>query len=74
MRVSDKGRVTIPPELRERFGLTPGTCIDLVAMPGGLLIRSAEPRQLEGGTWPAQETAKLTAEDFPLVTRWDRGG
>jgi AbrB family looped-hinge helix DNA binding protein len=72
MRINDKGRVTIPPELRERYGLSPGTPVELVAMPGGVLIRSADPRELTAGTWPAKATAKPTAEDFPLVTRWDR--
>ena len=69
MRINDKGRVTIPPELRERYGLSPGTEIDLVATPAGLLIR---PMYARGG--PANgHRVEVAADEFVRLTSWDRG-
>jgi len=44
MRVTSKGQVTIPQELRERFGLLPDTEVDFVVKGNGLQIVKAEPR------------------------------
>lgn len=44
MRVTGKGQVTIPQDLRERFGLGPGVEVEVVATEEGALIRGVEQR------------------------------
>lgn len=44
MRVTTKGQVTIPLELRERFGLGPGAEVEVIAGESGALVRRAEAR------------------------------
>ena len=38
MRVSERGQITIPKELRERFGLNHNVEVELTPTEGGLLI------------------------------------
>ena len=49
MRMTTKGQVTIPAELRERFGLGPGADVEVVAGEDGALVRPvrARPRGAE---------------------------
>ncbi len=44
MRITSKGQVTIPQELRERFGLGAGTEVEVVAADDGALIRPVKHR------------------------------
>jgi antitoxin PrlF len=39
VRITSKGQVTIPHELRERFGLGPGAEVEVVDGEGGALVR-----------------------------------
>lgn len=39
MRISRRGQITIPKQLRERFGLQPGVEVEVVPTDEGLLIR-----------------------------------
>ena len=39
--VSSKGRITIPAELREQLGLTPGTVVRLELREDGILLRKS---------------------------------
>ena len=41
MKVTAKGQVTIPQELRERFELGPGVEVEIVAAEDGALVRRA---------------------------------
>lgn len=44
MRMTSKGQVTIPLELRERFGLRPGAEVEIVAGEDGAVVRTAVAR------------------------------
>lgn len=44
MRITSKGQVTIPKEIRDEFGLLPGTEVEFVAEGGQVQVR-----KLEGG-------------------------
>jgi AbrB family looped-hinge helix DNA binding protein len=63
-RVNAKGRVTIPPKLRERYGLRPGTPVEIVAGADGVLIR---PRREA----PAGTNGTYTSGALALLTRWE---
>jgi AbrB family looped-hinge helix DNA binding protein len=39
MRISERGQITIPKALRNRFGLPPGAEVDLIPTEQGLIIR-----------------------------------
>ena len=42
MRISAAGQITIPKDLRERFGLNAGVEVEVVPIEDGLLIRKRE--------------------------------
>jgi len=39
MRVTSRGRITIPKEIRDRHGITPGTEVDFFLEDGFLVLR-----------------------------------
>ena len=39
MRISERGQITIPKRLRERFGFRPDVEVEITPTAGGLLIR-----------------------------------
>lgn len=45
MRITSKGQVTIPHELRERFGLGAGTEVEVVAADEGALVKPVGSRR-----------------------------
>jgi AbrB family looped-hinge helix DNA binding protein len=42
MRVTEKGQVTIPKEIRDRFGMGPGSEVNFIAAEGGALLVPAD--------------------------------
>jgi AbrB family looped-hinge helix DNA binding protein len=51
-KVLDKGQVQIPPEMREKLGLKPGTKVIVYATEDGVVLRKAElffERETPGG-------------------------
>jgi AbrB family looped-hinge helix DNA binding protein len=44
VRITSKGQVTIPRELRDRFGLDPGAEVEVVGGENGALVRPVAPR------------------------------
>jgi AbrB family looped-hinge helix DNA binding protein len=50
MRITSKGQVTIPQEVRERFGLLPDTEVDFVVKRGSIhLVKAEKPKKLTRG-------------------------
>ncbi|HMI80423.1 MAG TPA: AbrB/MazE/SpoVT family DNA-binding domain-containing protein [Solirubrobacterales bacterium] len=48
MRITSKGQVTIPKELRDEFGFLPGTEVEFVAERGQIEIRKLKGAQARG--------------------------
>lgn len=67
MRITSKGQVTIPKEIRDQFGLLPGTEVEFVAEEGEVKVR-----KLKGGRNRGQEIVdhlrQASGGDIPLTT------
>lgn len=80
MRITSKGQVTIPKEIRDEFGLLPGTEVEFVAEEGEIKVRKRKGgrnrgqeivdhlRQASGGDIP------LTTEEIMRMTRGEDWG
>jgi AbrB family looped-hinge helix DNA binding protein len=80
MRITSKGQVTIPKEIRDEFGLLPGTEVEFVADAGQVKVR-----KLEGGRDRGQEIVdrlrrasggdiRLSTEEIMRMTRGEDWG
>jgi AbrB family looped-hinge helix DNA binding protein len=50
MRITSKGQVTIPQDIREQFGLLPDTEVDFVVKRNSIhLVKAAQPKKLTRG-------------------------
>jgi AbrB family looped-hinge helix DNA binding protein len=67
MRITSKGQVTIPKEIRERLGLLPGTEVEFIEEGGEVRVR-----KLPGGRTRGDEIVdrllKVSGGDIPLST------
>jgi AbrB family looped-hinge helix DNA binding protein len=50
MKIGTRGRVTIPKEIREQFGLGPGTDVEFRAVDSSIIFKKA-PRKLNPAKW-----------------------
>jgi AbrB family looped-hinge helix DNA binding protein len=75
MRITSKGQVTIPQEIRERFGLLPDTEVEFVAGKSSVqIVKSANPsrptrgqalvRRLRG-----RASVKMSTDEILALTR-----
>ena len=79
MRLTSKGQVTIPQELREQLGLHPGTAVEFDVVDDGVRIRKAgtqERRRQQVREWigrirgAARNTrCQLTTDQIMALTR-----
>jgi len=47
MKLTQKGQVTIPKEMRDRYGLQQGSDVEFEAIEGGVLVRSVSRQQAD---------------------------
>lgn len=50
MKIGERGQVTIPKEIREKFGFTPRTEVEFKVVSGGVMLRKA-PKKLPLARW-----------------------
>jgi AbrB family looped-hinge helix DNA binding protein len=50
MRIGERGQVTIPKDIRERFGLGPDTEVEFSVIDGSIVLKKA-PRKLNLAKW-----------------------
>ncbi len=67
MRVTSKGQVTIPKELRDELGLLPGTEVEFVRDAGEIRVRKL-PEGRTRGDEIADRLLKASGGDIPLST------
>ena len=72
MRVTSKGQVTIPQEVRQKLGIKPGTDVEFVQENGNVILRKIESRN-EFDRWLDSAVgvgkAGLTTEKLMRLTR-----
>ena len=59
--ISSKGQITVPAELRARYGLAPGTVVRFEATPQGVLLRKGAP-----GAHPVDRVYGMLRLDRPV--------
>jgi len=75
MRITSKGQVTIPQEIRERFGLLPDTEVEFIARKNSVqIVKAAKPirstrgellvRRLRG-----RASGKMSTDEIMALTR-----
>jgi AbrB family looped-hinge helix DNA binding protein len=73
MRITSKGQVTIPIELRERFGLLPNTEVDFEVSDDGILLRKVRGGRRRGRALVehmlGRATSGLTTDEIMALTR-----
>lgn len=74
MRVTSKGQVTIPIELRERFGIEPGSEVEFAAQDDAIVIRRKSMRPTRAQRHIAWSRGRLeglgmTTDEIMALTR-----
>ena len=68
MKIGERGQVTIPKDIRDRFGLNPDTEIEFRVVEGTILIEKA-PRKLDLRKWKGRCAASLAELGYPRGKR-----
>ena len=73
MKITQKGQVTIPLEMRKRFGLSPQTEVEFAAGEEGVIIRPARSGKEHFHDWLKKArnstTASMTTDEIMNLTR-----
>lgn len=73
MRITSKGQVTIPQEIRERFGLLPHTEVEFVVEGGAVVVRKASGGNRAARDWVRRyrgtADAGMTTDQIMRLTR-----
>lgn len=76
MRITSKGQVTIPQEIREATGLLPNTEVDFLMEPDGVrIVRSTRTRRPTRGTLAVERLRRsagritMTTDEIMRLTR-----
>jgi AbrB family looped-hinge helix DNA binding protein len=80
MRITSKGQVTIPKEMRDEFALLPGTEVEFVAGDGGeLIVRKAKSGRRRGREFiehlhEAGKNITMSTDEIMKLTRGEDWG
>jgi AbrB family looped-hinge helix DNA binding protein len=70
MRISQRGQITIPKKLRDRFGITPDVEVEVVPTEEGLLVRACRTdSDPSDGSDGVQADAAIDAADVERILR-----
>jgi len=78
MRITSKGQVTIPQEIREEFGLLPFTEVEFIVEPDGVkIVRANSTRRADRGAMVLERLRRsakhvtMTTDEVMALTRGD---
>lgn len=79
MRITSKGQVTIPKEIRDRLGMLPGTEVEFIEENGEARVRKAPGGRRRGEEFiehlhKAGENFTMTTEEIMRLTRGEDWG
>jgi antitoxin PrlF len=77
MRITSKGQVTIPQEIRERFGFLPETQVEFVVKGGAVILRKPPGRAGGRGAelvrrMRGRGTVRMSTSEILALTRKER--
>jgi AbrB family looped-hinge helix DNA binding protein len=75
MRVTTKGQVTIPQEIREKFGITPAVEIDFIEEKGRVYLvkRKGIPKRTNKlSKWRGIGNVRMTTDEIMALTRGNK--
>ena len=69
MRIGERGQVTIPKEIRDRFGLGPETEVELSVVHGSIVLKKA-PQRLDLRKWKGRCKDSFAELGYTSVDRF----
>ena len=69
MRIGERGQVTIPKEIRDRFGLRPETEVEFSVVGGSIVLKKA-PRKLNLSKWKGRCGATFRKLGYSSVDKF----
>jgi len=69
MKIGERGQVTIPKDIRDRFGLNPETEVEFRVVQGSILLRKA-PKKLNLGKWKGHCKESFSKLGYSSADRW----
>jgi AbrB family looped-hinge helix DNA binding protein len=69
MKIGERGQVTIPKEIRDRFGLTPATDVEFRVVNGSIVLKKA-PRNSNFSKWKGRCRESFSALGYSSVDRF----
>jgi AbrB family looped-hinge helix DNA binding protein len=76
MRITSKGQVTIPVEIREQLGLTPNTEVEFEIIGDAVYVKKTKAKPNPGKTliemMRGKATVKMTTDEIMALTRQDQ--
>ncbi len=72
MKIGERGQVTIPKELRDRFGLGPETEVEFRVVQNAILLQK-KPRKLNLRKWKGRCKKNFSELGYPSVDKFIEG-
>jgi len=69
MKVGERGQVTIPKEIRERFGIRPNTEVEFHLVKGAIVLKKA-PRKLSLRKWKGRCSESFSNLGYSSVDKY----
>jgi AbrB family looped-hinge helix DNA binding protein len=69
MRIGERGQVTIPKDIRDRFGLGPETEVEFRVVAGNIILKKA-PKKLNLAKWKGRCAGAFAKLGYPSIDKF----